>query len=105
MGCAVHVKQAKRIGVSIKAMRRPSIIDVDSPADLSKYLEQQQAAGANPVTPLFELMQTAQALTEQGFGSRVSYSRKVFIPLTQVVREAITAPCQKPRQFQALFQE
>ena len=85
-----HVKQAKRIGVSIKAMRRPSIaFDVDSPPDLSKYLEQQRKQQVQTLlsTPLFELMQTAQALTEQGFGSRVSYSRKVFIPLTQLCRD------------------
>ena len=34
-----------------------------------------------------QLMRDAQALTLRGFGPRVSYSRKVFIPLTQLCRD------------------
>ena len=33
------------------------------------------------------LMQVAAALRDQGHGARVSYSRKVFIPLTQLCRD------------------
>jgi len=36
---------------------------------------------------LVALMEVAEALTQQGHGQRVSYSRKVFIPLTQLCRD------------------
>ena len=38
--------------------------------------------------PLVELLARARALTEAGHGARVSYSRKVFIPLTRLCRNA-----------------
>src|SRR6516164_9147412 len=38
-------------------------------------------------TPLPELMQRAAALRDQGHGRIVSYSRKVFIPLTKLCRD------------------
>jgi len=38
-------------------------------------------------TPLADLMQTAAALRDQGWGHHVSYSRKVFIPLTELCRD------------------
>ena len=34
-----------------------------------------------------ELMEIAEPLTQAGFGELVSYSRKVFIPLTQLCRD------------------
>ena len=37
--------------------------------------------------PLAPLMEAAEALTVAGFGRSVSYSRKVFIPLTQLCRD------------------
>ena len=37
--------------------------------------------------PAGELMPTAESLTLAGFGESVSYSRKVFIPLTQLCRD------------------
>ncbi len=37
--------------------------------------------------PLEPLMATARELTERGFGNVVTYSRKVFIPLTQLCRD------------------
>ncbi|MEZ5499902.1 MAG: 5-amino-6-(D-ribitylamino)uracil--L-tyrosine 4-hydroxyphenyl transferase CofH [Steroidobacteraceae bacterium] len=37
--------------------------------------------------PLDELMQAAEDLTLEGFGATVSYSRKVFIPLTKLCRD------------------
>ena len=36
--------------------------------------------------PLVELQEAASGLTLSGFGTRISYSRKVFIPLTQLCR-------------------
>ena len=40
-----------------------------------------------PDTPAAALMPTAEALTLAGFGTIVTYSRKVFIPLTQLCRD------------------
>ena len=37
--------------------------------------------------PLEALLASAEALTLSGFGTRVTYSRKVFIPLTQLCRD------------------
>ncbi len=39
-------------------------------------------------TPLSELMAEATALRDAGWGNHVSYSRKVFIPLTELCRDA-----------------
>ncbi|MBP7063704.1 radical SAM protein, partial [Ferrovibrio sp.] len=38
-------------------------------------------------TPLADLLMQATALRRQGHGDRISYSRKVFIPLTQLCRD------------------
>lgn len=47
-----------------------------------------EALGFLPeVLELAPLLQSAARLAEQGFGRRVSYSRKVFIPLTQLCRD------------------
>jgi len=48
------------------------------PADALRHLES---------APLPALMASAEALTLAGFGTRVTYSRKVFIPLTQLCRD------------------
>ena len=51
-------------------------------------ISRQDALGlvvANP--PLEGLMRAAAALTIRGFGRRMTYSRKVFIPLTQLCRD------------------
>src|ERR1700751_1748932 len=37
---------------------------------------------------LTALREVARALRDQGHGARVSYSRKVFIPLTQLCRDS-----------------
>ena len=37
--------------------------------------------------PHSELMQTAAGLRDQGHGRLISYSRKVFIPLTKLCRD------------------
>jgi FO synthase len=39
------------------------------------------------ITPLSELMQNAAKLRDAGWGKHVSYSRKVFIPLTELCRD------------------
>ncbi len=57
------------------------------------------------VSDLAPLMQAAERLARHGFGPRVSYSRKVFIPLTQLCRD-VCGYCtfaQAPRRGQAAF--
>ena len=50
-------------------------------------------AGAGPIasvlnaSTLADMMTTAEALTLEGHGARVTYSRKVFIPLTKLCRD------------------
>ena len=46
-----------------------------------------EALALLPSAPLEALMPNAEALTLEGFGTVVSYSRKVFIPLTQLCRD------------------
>ena len=46
-----------------------------------------QALVALPACPAENLLATAEALTIEGFGRDLSYSRKVFIPLTRLCRD------------------
>ena len=46
-----------------------------------------EALAELPDTPAAALMPSAEALTLAGFGANVTYSRKVFIPLTQLCRD------------------
>jgi FO synthase len=67
-----------------------------APAGLSALLRAAEA-GRRPVAaealailveaPAEELLQAAESLTLAGFGEAVTYSRKVFIPLTQLCRD------------------
>ena len=51
-------------------------------------LSDEQLLALAATAPLPELLAAAQALTLQGHGRRVGYSRKVFIPLTRLCRDA-----------------
>ena len=66
-------------------MRRPETVDAAplaaEPTDAGYSMEQLLE------TPLDELMTAAQRLALAGHGRVVSYSRKVFIPLTQLCRD------------------
>jgi FO synthase len=55
--------------------------------------------------PLAPLTSTARALTEHGFGNVVTYSRKVFIPLTQLCRDVChyCTFAKAPRRLQAPY--
>jgi len=46
-----------------------------------------QALAALPACPAETLLATAEALTRKGFGRDLTYSRKVFIPLTRLCRD------------------
>ncbi|HEX4024587.1 MAG TPA: 7,8-didemethyl-8-hydroxy-5-deazariboflavin synthase CofG, partial [Steroidobacteraceae bacterium] len=50
-------------------------------------IDDEDARSRLAAMPLEALMDTAAALTRVGFGSSVTYSRKVFIPLTQLCRD------------------
>src|SRR5690606_28339801 len=50
-------------------------------------LDTQSAHVLADCAPEGELLEVAEALTLEGFGALVSYSRKVFIPLTQLCRD------------------
>jgi len=62
------------------------------PADALRDLE---------CAPLPALMACAESLTREGFGARVTYSRKVFIPLTRLCRDVChyCTFAQPPRQL------
>jgi FO synthase len=55
--------------------------------------------------PLPELLQQSRRLTLHGFGRLVSYSRKVFIPLTQLCRDSChyCTFAQAPRRLQSAY--
>ena len=46
-----------------------------------------EAVAVLPECPAETLLATAEALTLAGFGREISYSRKVFIPLTRLCRD------------------
>jgi FO synthase len=58
-----------------------------------------------PYAPLPPLMVTAESLTRAGFAERVTYSRKVFIPLTQLCRDVChyCTFAHKPRELPAAY--
>jgi FO synthase len=64
-----------------------------------------QALAELPCAPLPLLMRRAAILTCAGFGTHVTYSRKVFIPLTQLCRDVChyCTFAQAPRQLAAPY--
>jgi FO synthase len=62
--------------------------DIDLPEDLAgEPLPREMALRLATESNLADMTERASALTLRGFGRRVSYSRKVFIPLTQLCRD------------------
>lgn len=54
----------------------------------SRVCRPERAAARRRVrAPVEELLPAAESLTLAGFGETVTYSRKVFIPLTQLCRD------------------
>ncbi len=98
-----HRQRAAAAGLELAVVRRDGLSrDIDLPADLAlldqppRYAEAslgqharitdgeaQALAGAQTSS----LMARAEAMTLAGFGTTVTYSRKVFIPLTQLCRD------------------
>ena len=106
--CAAHSRAARDAGRTLRVLALPGLArDVDVPADLDGCAlpglardadapavvdgyalpTREQALALAERADLAGLMAQATALTLQGFGRRVSYSRKVFIPLTQLCRD------------------
>jgi FO synthase len=95
-----HYRQAAAFGAGATCVRTRSLgFDVDSPADWQWFVQNGGDAMINATRdgepgldellrmPLDEMMESAQRLTLTGHGRLVSYSRKVFIPLTQLCRD------------------
>ena len=84
-----HLDAARRLGLRAARIEVPGLShDVDVPDDLKgEPMPADQARLLAEDTDLAALMQRARDLTLDGFGVRVGYSRKVFIPLTQLCRD------------------
>ncbi len=86
---ARHRTAAASAGASFMAVALPGLAqDVDLPQDLPGAPLSRDAALALAAEADFESMRSiAATLAIEGHGLRISYSRKVFIPLTQLCRD------------------
>lgn len=86
---AMHLEAAARLGLKAARLVVPGLShDVDVPDDLkAEPMPIEQALLLAEETDLDALMRRAEELTLDGFGLRVGYSRKVFIPLTRLCRD------------------
>ena len=102
-----HVAAAREAGLRVSTLELAGLShDIDVPADLGpEPIPADQALMLADEDDLPMLMARAAELAVQGFGRRISYSRKVFIPLTQLCRDVchyctFAGP---PRRGQAAF--
>jgi FO synthase len=86
---AAHLEAATRLGLRATRIVVPGLShDVDVPDDLGgEPMPIDQALMLADDHDLPALMRRAADLAVEGFGLRVGYSRKVFIPLTQLCRD------------------
>ena len=83
---------------------------IASPALAASHAPEPHAALALAHAPLEELLPAAESLTLAGHGRTVTYSRKVFIPLTQLCRDVCHyctfahAPRELPQPYLSLEQ-
>ncbi len=113
-----HLAEARSAGVEPRIVELPGIgLDIDTPDDLARFMAIPSATRARaymegegdprPDTEAAlaltdesdhrELMEEARRLTEQGHGNVITYSKKVFIPLTRLCRNrCITVPSPIP---------
>jgi len=84
-----HRDAARASGASLAAFSAPGLAyDVDLPQDLpGAPLSRDAVLALADEGDLESMMSVAAALAVEGHGRRVSYSRKVFIPLTQLCRD------------------
>lgn len=84
-----HRQAAQRAGLRVAKIEVAGLShDVDEPADLgAEPMPEDLARLLADEDELEPLLLRASALAQEGFGQRVSYSRKVFIPLTHWCRD------------------
>jgi FO synthase len=91
--CARHLAHLRERGIEPALVRRPGLaFDVDDPQDIGRRCTD---AGLDEAAALAlvdreadeSLLRAAEELTLAGFGRILTYSRKVFIPLTQLCRD------------------
>ncbi|HEY3850858.1 MAG TPA: 5-amino-6-(D-ribitylamino)uracil--L-tyrosine 4-hydroxyphenyl transferase CofH [Steroidobacteraceae bacterium] len=104
-----HRRLAGTLGEAVRVRTDGLEFDVDTPADWYRFARQEDESMSNSFgekmhlaeraaggiasaedllrMPLDVMMESAQRLTLEGHGRLVSYSRKVFIPLTQLCRD------------------
>jgi len=81
---AEHLQRAAARGVSPAVVRLPGLaFDVDELEDLRAYEDIERLEHLD----LDALLAAAEELTLTGHGEAITYSRKVFIPLTQLCRD------------------
>jgi FO synthase len=79
-----HLAEAAARGLTPAIVNLPGLaFDVDEPDDLRSYEDTERLEHLDSAA----LMPAAQELTLAGHGRAVTYSRKVFIPLTQLCRD------------------
>lgn len=69
-------------------MNTAAVTDLLDRAALGLLPEPEQALALADSADLHALMRTAAAVRDQGFGDVISYSRKVFVPLTHLCRNS-----------------
>jgi len=86
---ARHLAQADRLALRVVRMECAGLShDVDLPEDLhGSPMTDTTVRALVEANDLPTLMRQARALTVDGFGVRIGYSRKVFIPLTHLCRD------------------
>jgi len=84
-----HVTEAQRLGLSHLVLPVPGLShDVDVESDLDgEPMPDEVARLLADENDMPALLRRAEKLTTTGFGTRVGYSRKVFIPLTHWCRD------------------
>ncbi len=85
----LHARAARQAGARFLRLELPGLArDFDLPEDLPDLpLSARHALDLASATDLPALMSAAAAVAERGFGRRIGYSRKVFIPLTHLCRD------------------
>jgi FO synthase len=97
-----HLKQTAALGLAPAIVRLPGLaFDLDELEDLRAYEDSERLEHLD----LHALLPLAEELTLAGHGEAVTYSRKVFIPLTQLCRDVChyCTFAQAPRKLPAPF--
>ena len=95
-----------RILMSVRSMGDPATLDlVLRNAAAGKPVTRQEADILSAQASLKTLMETAAQIRDRGFGPVVTYSRKIFLPLTHLCRDVChyCTFAQRPSQLSKLF--